>query len=235
MDGTNLIYAIDLIGTFVFAVSGWLLASKKKLDFFGASVIAFITAVGGGTLRDVLIGSQPVGWMQDENYLIAILAGIVAGMLFKRVFERLRKTMFLFDSIGIGLFTILGIQKTLALGLSPEVALIMGTISAVFGGVLRDTLVNEIPLIFRKEVYATVCLVGGLLYLLLSYTPLSLDFQMIITIVFIIILRVIVVVKNWSFPSVQQVIQRRPFLLIRTILDTSTYGWLQRDYVSPLA
>ena len=203
MDGTNLIYAIDLIGTFVFAVSGWLLASKKKLDIFGASVIAFITAVGGGTLRDVLIGSQPVGWMQDENYLIAILAGIVAGMLFKRVFERLRKTMFLFDSIGIGLFTILGIQKTLAFGLSPEVALIMGTISAVFGGVLRDTLVNEIPLIFRKEVYATVCLAGGLLYLLLPYTPLSLDFQMIITIVFIIILRIIVVVKNWSFPSVK--------------------------------
>lgn len=203
MDGNNLIYAIDLIGTFVFAVSGWLLASKKKLDFFGASVIAFITAVGGGTLRDLLIGSQPVGWMLDINYLVAILTGIVAGILFKRVFERLRKTMFLFDSIGIGLFTILGIQKTLAFGLSPEVALIMGTISAVFGGVLRDTLVNEIPLIFRKEVYATVCLAGGLLYLLLSYTSLSLDFQMIITIVFIIILRIIVVVKNWSFPSIK--------------------------------
>lgn len=203
MDGNNLVYAIDLIGTFVFAVSGWLLASKKQLDFFGASVIAFITAVGGGTLRDLLIGSQPVGWMLDVNYLMAILAGIVSGMLFKRVFERLRKTMFLFDSIGIGLFTILGIQKTLAFGLSPEVALIMGTISAVFGGVLRDTLVNEIPLIFRKEVYATVCLAGGLLYLLLSYTAITPDFQMIITIVFIIILRIVVVMKNWSLPSIK--------------------------------
>lgn len=203
MDGNNLIYAIDLIGTFVFAVSGWLLASKKKLDIFGASVIAFITAVGGGTLRDLLIGSQPVGWMLDVNYLFAILVGIASGMLFKRVFERLRKTMFLFDSIGIGLFTILGIQKTLAFGLSPEVALIMGTISAVFGGVLRDTLVNEIPLIFRKEVYATVCLAGGLLYLLLLQTSMSTDFQIIITIVFIIILRIVVVVKNWSFPSIK--------------------------------
>jgi len=201
MGAGDLIYAIDLVGTFVFAVSGWLLASKKNLDFFGASVIAFITAVGGGTLRDLLIGSQPVGWMEDVNYLLIILAGIIAGMLFKKVFERLRKTMFLFDSIGIGLFTILGIQKTLAFGLSPVVALIMGTISAVFGGVLRDTLVNEIPLIFRKEIYATACLAGGGLYLLLGLTAMSAELQMIVTIVFIILFRIFVVVKNLSLPS----------------------------------
>ncbi|OEK04306.1 trimeric intracellular cation channel family protein [Roseivirga misakiensis] len=203
MHELNLIYGVDLIGTFVFSVSGWLLASKKKLDFFGASVIAFITAVGGGTLRDLLIGSQPVGWMRDENYLVAILVGIFSGMLFKKVFERLRKTMFLFDSIGIGLFTILGIQKALAFELSPIIALIMGTISAVFGGVLRDTLVNEIPLVFRKEIYATVCLVGGGLYLLLGLTTLSPAFQMIITIVFIIAVRIFVVVKNLSLPSIK--------------------------------
>lgn len=202
MNSTDLIYSLDLIGTFVFAVSGWLLASKKKLDFFGASVIAFVTAIGGGTLRDLLIGSQPVGWLQDLNYLIAIALGILAGMFFKRVFEKLRKTMFLFDSIGIGLFTILGIQKTLAFGLSPVVALMMGTISAVFGGVLRDTLVNEIPLIFRKEIYATVCLAGGLLYLLLSEINVMPEVQMVITVSFIIIVRILVVMKNWSFPSI---------------------------------
>lgn len=199
MNILDLIYGLDLTGTFVFAVSGWLLASKKQLDFFGA----FVTAVGGGTIRDLLIGSQPVGWLEDVNYLIVIGLGILAGMFFKKVFERLRKTMFLFDSIGIGLFTILGIQKTLAFGLPPVVALIMGTISAVFGGVLRDTLVNEIPLIFRKEIYATVCLAGGGLYLLLEQTNLQADFQIIITIAFIIAIRILVVVKNWSLPSLK--------------------------------
>jgi uncharacterized membrane protein YeiH len=165
---SELIYFVDLAGTFVFAVSGWLLASKKELDFFGAAVISFITAVGGGTLRDVLIGSTPVGWMQDINYLLIIASAMLATVFFKRIFEKLRRTMFLFDSIGIGLFTILGVQKTLGLGLSPVVAIMMGTISAVFGGVLRDTLVNEIPLIFRREVYATVCVAGGTTYWLLG-------------------------------------------------------------------
>lgn len=203
MNGADLIYVLDLAGTFVFAVSGWLLASKKQLDFFGASVIAFITAVGGGTLRDLLTGSQPVGWMLDANYLIVIAAGIVSGLFFKRIFEKLRRTMFLFDSVGIGLFTILGIEKTLSLGLSPAVAIMMGTVSAVFGGVLRDTLVNEIPLIFRREIYATVCIAGGVIYLLLGELALHADFRMIITILFIIIIRILAVVRNWSFPSLK--------------------------------
>lgn len=200
---TELIYYVDLAGTFVFAVSGWLLASKKQLDFFGAAVISFITAVGGGTLRDVLIGSTPVGWMQDLNYLLIIAAGMIATAFFKRIFEKLRKTMFLFDSIGIGLFTILGLQKTLDLGLSPIIAVMMGTISAVFGGVLRDTLVNEIPLIFRREVYATVCLAGGIVYLLLGETPLNDDFRIIVTICIIITIRILAVVNNWSFRAVK--------------------------------
>lgn len=199
----ELIYFVDLAGTFVFAVSGWLLASKKQLDFFGAAVISFITAVGGGTLRDVLIGSTPVGWMQDLNYLLVIASGMLATVFFKKIFEKLRKTMFLFDSIGIGLFTILGLQKTLDLGLSPVVAVMMGTISAVFGGVLRDTLVNEIPMIFRKEVYATVCIAGGLIYLLLGETSLNNDFRIIITIAITISIRILAVVYNWSFKAVK--------------------------------
>lgn len=200
---TELIYYVDLAGTFVFAVSGWLLASKKQLDFFGAAVISFITALGGGTLRDVLIGSTPVGWMQDLNYLLVIAAGMLATAFFKRIFEKLRKTMFLFDSIGIGLFTILGLQKTLDLGLSPIIAVMMGTISAVFGGVLRDTLVNEIPLIFRREVYATVCLAGGTVYLILGETPLNNDFRIIVTICTIITIRILAVVNNWSFRAIK--------------------------------
>ena len=169
MTTEDLVYFIDLGGTLVFAISGWLTASKMKMDPFGASVIAFITAVGGGTLRDLLIGSQPVGWMVDQNYLLMIGAGILLGYLFRQQLQKLRKTMFLFDSIGIGLFTILGIEKTLLYGLTPVIAIMMGTVSAVFGGVLRDTLANEVPLIFRSEIYATACLLGGIIFILLGY------------------------------------------------------------------
>ena len=203
LDLNELIYGVDLAGTFVFAVSGWLLASSKKLDIFGASVIAFVTAVGGGTLRDLLIGSLPVGWAGDLNYLLVIGAGILSGLFFKGIFERLRKTMFLFDSIGIGLFTILGIQKTLDLGLSPVIAVLMGTISAVFGGVLRDTLMNEIPLIFRKEIYATACIIGGAMYLLLTQLMADDDWAVFITVAFIIGLRVLAVKRRWSLPGLK--------------------------------
>ena len=154
----QLIYILDLTGTFVFAISGTLTAINKKFDIFGAAVIAFVTAVGGGTIRDLLIGSQPVGWMRDLNYLVVIAAAVPISLLFRHYILKLRRTMFLFDTIGIGLFTILGLQKTLSFGLAPVVALMMGIVSAVFGGVVRDILCNEVPLIFRKEIYA--CLEG---------------------------------------------------------------------------
>ena len=203
MSTQELVYFIDLGGTLVFAISGWLAASKKQMDPFGASVIAFITAVGGGTLRDLLIGSQPVGWMVDQNYLLMIAGGIGLGFLFKRYLEKLRKTMFLFDSIGIGLFTILGIEKTLSFGLTPVIAVMMGTVSAVFGGVLRDTLANEVPLIFRQEIYATACLTGGILFLVLGQFNVNVDVRIILTVVYIIALRIVSVKYKWSFPTIK--------------------------------
>ena len=196
----TLIYLIDLIGTLVFAISGALAGANKRFDIFGASVIAFVTAVGGGTIRDILIGSQPVGWMKDLNYLWMIALGIVISYFFKTGIQRLRKTFFLFDTIGIGLFTILGLQKTLGLGLSPIIAVMMGTVSAVFGGVLRDTLSNEIPLIFRKEIYATACMAGGILYLGLAQLQLKEPINILCTVIFIIILRILAVRKKWSLP-----------------------------------
>ena len=203
MTTEDLVYFIDLGGTLVFAISGWLTASKMKMDPFGASVIAFITAVGGGTLRDLLIGSQPVGWMVDQNYLLMIGAGILLGYLFRQQLQKLRKTMFLFDSIGIGLFTILGIEKTLLYGLTPVIAIMMGTVSAVFGGVLRDTLANEVPLIFRSEIYATACLLGGIIFILLGYFTINVDVKIIATVLFIIVLRIISVKYKWSFPTLK--------------------------------
>ena len=199
----SLIYTLDLIGTLVFAISGTLTAAEKRFDIFGAIVIAFVTAVGGGTLRDILIGSLPVGWMKDLHYLFLIGVAVPISYFFKAYIQRLRHTFFLFDTIGIGLFTILGLQKTLEIGLSPVVAVMMGTVSAVFGGVIRDILCNEIPLIFRKEIYAVACIAGGTLYLLLSHWGVRYEVNVFITVTFIIVLRILAVRKQWALPVIK--------------------------------
>lgn len=194
----SVFYLIDLVGTLVFAISGVLSGTSKKFDIFGAGVLGFVTAVGGGTLRDILTGSLPVSWMSDLNYVYLILISIPLVFLFKKQILGFRKTMFLFDTIGIGLFTILGVQKTLDLGLSPLIAILMGTISAVFGGVLRDTLANEVPLIFRKEIYATACLIGGTIYYLLLQTNLLVIASQLIAICSVIIIRILAVRYKWT-------------------------------------
>jgi uncharacterized membrane protein YeiH len=176
------IYVFELLGTLVFVISGVLIAIEKKFDLVGAIIIGSVTGVGGGTLRDVLIGETPVGWMKDLNYLIIIMVAVLLSYLFKDRILKLRKGMFLFDTLGIVLFTILGLQKTLGTGLSIPVALLMGIVSAAFGGVIRDVLTNEIPLIFRKEIYATACLIGGIVFVGLehinSLTTLNMFFAM---------------------------------------------------------
>jgi uncharacterized membrane protein YeiH len=194
----NWIYCIDLLGTFVFAISGVLAGVDKKFDLVGASVLGLVTAVGGGTLRDVLIGETPVGWMKDLNYLFVIFAALPLSYIFKDMILKFRRSMFLFDTIGIGLFTILGLQKTLNVGLSPVVAVLMGSVSAVFGGVIRDVLSNEIPLIFRKEIYATACLVGGIVFLVLESFVKGSMYNMLIAMLVVIIIRYLAVRYQWS-------------------------------------
>lgn len=162
----DFIYILDLFGVLVFAISGVLTAVDKKFDLVGSFVIGLVTALGGGTVRDVLIGRLPVGWMKDLNYLYMIIPALILGYLFRKQIMKLKRSFFFFDTIGIGLFTILGVQKTLEAGLSPVIAVLMGVVSAVFGGVTRDVLSNEVPLIFRKEIYATACLAGGVVYVL---------------------------------------------------------------------
>ncbi|QHL86517.1 trimeric intracellular cation channel family protein [Nibribacter ruber] len=195
-----LIPAIDILGTFVFAISGTLTAASKKLDPFGASVIAFVTALGGGTLRDVLLDVKPV-WVQDEKLLITVFVSVVVTLLFRSKVEKYRKTMFLFDSVGIAMFTVLGIEKALRMGVPPTIALVMGVVSAVFGGVVRDILCNDIPLIFRREIYATACLAGGLVFLIMRLAPMSGDLPILVAVSIIITIRVLAVKLKWSFPN----------------------------------
>ncbi|KEO73517.1 trimeric intracellular cation channel family protein [Anditalea andensis] len=193
-------YPLELIGTFVFAISGALAVQDREHDLFGAGFTGFITAIGGGSLRDILLGSYPLVWVGDIWFLYAIFAGIIVTFMFHKPLAKLRKTMFLFDTVGIGFFTILGVEKALSLGVRVEIAAIMGMFSAVMGGVIRDTLTNEIPILFRKEVYASACLTGAIVYLTLNYLTVDRDINMLVSIGIIIAIRVIAVKFKLSLP-----------------------------------
>ncbi len=193
-------YALELTGTFVFAISGALAIREREHDLFGAGFTGFITAIGGGTVRDILLDSYPLVWIGDIWFLYTILLGILTAFVFPSFLSRLRKTFFLFDTLGIGFFTVLGVEKALSLGVRPEIAAIMGMFSAVMGGVIRDTLTNEIPVLFRKEVYASACLAGAILYLVLNYYGVPRDYNMLISMSLIISIRLISMKYKLSLP-----------------------------------
>ena len=194
------IFIIDIVGTLAFALSGVMAAVERKFDFFGTIILAFVTAVGGGTLRDILLGSTPVDWMSSDIHIWVILSSIPIAYLFMNTLKRMRKTMFIFDTVGIGLFTILGLEKALDIGMSPMVAVMMGVVSAVFGGITRDILSNQVPLIFRKEVYALACLVGAVSYLLFDYLAIYSEFKLSISIAIVITIRILAIQFQWSIP-----------------------------------
>lgn len=159
----NFTILLDLLGTFSFAISGIRLASGRKIDWFGAYIIGLVTAIGGGTLRDVLIGVTPF-WMLDITYFLTTGVALSATILFKEKLFKWGSTLFLFDTIGLGLFTVVGITKSMDSGLPFWVCIIMGAITGSVGGVIRDVLLNEVPLIFQKEIYALACIAGGGVY-----------------------------------------------------------------------
>ncbi|MEX6625767.1 trimeric intracellular cation channel family protein [Tenacibaculum pacificus] len=199
----NIIYALDIAGTFAFAISGALVAIKKKFDVFGVIIIAFVTAVGGGMIRDVLINAHPINWISDLNYIWTILTAVGFTFLFRSKIAPFRKTMFLFDTIGISVFTLLGLEKGLAYDLHPFVALIMGMVSAVFGGVLRDVLTRKVPLIFKKEIYALACLAGGVVYLILAEFNINKDLQFVVPTFVVFLIRSIVVKYKLELPKIK--------------------------------
>jgi len=194
-------YIIDILGTIAFAISGVLIAMNKRMDPFGILIIAFVTAVGGGTLRDILIGQTPVAWMTNMVFTYVIVLTTVLTILFRSKINYLRTSLFLFDTIGIGLYTVVGIEKGLSAGLHPIICIALGTISACFGGVIRDILCNEIPVIFRKEIYATACILGGLTYFLIRKLPIENNFVFVIAGIVVIIVRLIAVKFKISLPN----------------------------------
>jgi uncharacterized membrane protein YeiH len=193
---------IDILGTISFAISGVLVAMEKKLDLFGVFIIAFVTAVGGGTLRDMLIGNTPVGWMQDPIYVFVILGTVVFSIFFRDKLRHFRKSLFLFDTIGIGLYTMVGIEKGLEAGLLPIMCIALGTMTASFGGVIRDILCNEIPVIFRREIYATACILGGISYFLIRKLPIDDTIAYSAAIVVVIGIRLLAVIFKIALPNI---------------------------------
>lgn len=192
---------LDLLGTSAFAISGTLFAIKKRMDTFGVIIIAFVTAVGGGTLRDMLINSERITWMVNLNYIYVILISVVLAIVFRKKIGYLSKSLFLFDAIGLGIFTIIGTELGLQNDLHPLICVILGVITATFGGVIRDTLSNEIPLIFQKEIYATACIIGASTYLALNILDINQNLNHILTTLMVIAVRLIAVRFKLKLPT----------------------------------
>ena len=157
---------ISLAGTFVFGVSGTLVASKRKLDLFGVAFVAAVSSLGGGTVRDILIGHYPLSWVQDYRLIVAVILAVICTLLVYRHLQKISKTIFVIDSIGIGLFTIVGTQYCIDLGLSTFISVVFGVLSVILGGLMRDVLCNEIPMILREEYNASVAAIGAAVYVL---------------------------------------------------------------------
>jgi uncharacterized membrane protein YeiH len=197
----SFINIIEILGTFSFAASGAFAAMERKLDPFGVVIIAFATAIGGGTIRDLLIGDLPVAWLNHATTIYVILIAAVATIFFGSYLKKLNKMLFLFDAMGLGLFTMVGIQKGLDQGFSTGISIMLGTITGCFGGVLRDVLLNNVPLIFQKEIYASASILGGVLFFLMLSVGIHVKPAYIMGILIIFLVRVLAVQFNWSLPK----------------------------------
>ncbi len=191
---------IDILGTFSFSVSGAFAAKEKRLDLFGVFILAFVTSIGGGTIRDLLLGDLPVDWMQHPATGWVIVVGAVGSLFFGRHLQQMLKVLNIFDALGLGLFTIIGIQKGLSHGLSPAVCIALGTITGCFGGVIRDVFLNKVPMIFQKEIYASVAIAGGGIYFLLLALHVPDIMRAAMTIILIFIIRMIVLRYKVNLP-----------------------------------
>lgn len=193
---------LDFIGTLAFAISGTRLAAAKHFDLFGAFVVGLTTAIGGGTLRDLLLGVSPF-WMTDAFYLICGAIALVWVIIFRKVLVRQDNTWFLFDTIGLALFTVVGMEKTLDFGFPVWCAICMGAMTGAAGGILRDVLINEVPLIFRKEIYALACVMGGVVFAILMHFGVNTNLCGLLSGCSVIIIRILAVKYHISLPTLK--------------------------------
>lgn len=192
---------MEMLGTASFAISGALAALRRRLDVFGILVITFATAVGGGTIRDVIIGNTPVSWLKDQQAITVIFLSYLFTLIFRRYLRHFNKTLAVFDAVGLGFATIVGLQRGIEAHLGPAICITLGMVSGCFGGVVRDVLLNEIPLVFRKDIYASASLLGGMLYFFLAGWDMLAPLAATISILFVVGLRLAVMYYGWELPD----------------------------------
>ena len=193
---------IEFIGTFAFALSGIRLASAKQFDVFGAWIVGMSTAIGGGTIRDLMLGVNPF-WMTNSIYFICCALAVLWVKAYGKYLIRQKNTLFIFDTIGLALFNVIGIEKTLNMGFPYWTAITMGTITGAAGGVIRDVFINEVPLVFRKEIYALACVAGGLIYMLCNRLGMSVEVNALLSSFTVILIRVLAVKYHWILPRLK--------------------------------
>lgn len=192
------LYILDLFGTAVFAVTGALVAREKQMDIFGVIVVALVTAIGGGTLRDMILGRTPVFWVNDPAYIIVGVGAAVLTIPLALMNLFPRRPLLIADAFGLSVFTVIGTQTALDFGVSAFIAVLLGVMSSVTGGIIRDVLSNQIPLILRKEIYATASLCGGVVYILLMNNEHFVDIAMISGMLVTLLLRLAAIRWGWS-------------------------------------
>lgn len=192
--------AVDVTGTFSFAVAGALAAMSKKLDPFGVLILSFVTAIGGGTVRDILLGVQPVSWLNNMQTISTILVGSCVSLFFANRLRQFFKLLTIFDALGLGLFTLTGMEKAIAHGLQPGICIALGTITGCFGGVIRDVLLNNVPLVFQKEIYASASIAGGIIYYI-AQAHMGAEIAFIAGFVTIVVIRLLALYYHWSLPA----------------------------------
>jgi uncharacterized membrane protein YeiH len=197
----SILYILDLIGTAAFAASGAWLGVRKHMDLFGVLVLGLVTAVGGGTLRDLLVGDIPPFSLQDETYLYVAIAAALVVFINRKRFALIEKPLLYLDAVGLGLFVVIGTLKALDFHLGSMGAVLMGVMTATAGGLIRDVLANQVPLILRREIYASACLAGGVLLVLLVQAEVARPVAALLAALTVIIIRLLAIHYNWSLPK----------------------------------
>lgn len=216
---------IEFIGTFAFAISGVRLASAKQFDIFGAWIIGLATAIGGGTLRDLMLGENPF-WMTNGSYFVCCAFAVFWVMCFGKYLIRQKNTWFVFDTVGLALFNVIGIEKTINMGFPYWTAITMGCITGAAGGIMRDVLINEVPLIFRKEIYALACVAGGIIYTVCDHFGLSVEISALLSIFTVIVMRTLAVKYQWCLP----VLKGEGMVILFLLFPFSTSAQVNKVY-----
>lgn len=200
-EAAKIIYTLDMVGIFACTAAATVLAKRLRFDFFGALLVSFLGSVGGGTLRDLLLNRHPIFWLYDLNYLYLIFGVSLFVQVFYLYIEKLNRAMRWFDALGLAAFTIIGVEAALARSMSAPIVVLMGVFTAVIGGVLRDIVCREIPLVLRKEIYITASVIGSIYYLIMRNSGLNLWFIEISSMVLIVGIRMLAVYRGWNLPD----------------------------------